>query len=148
MHALLQAINTAHAYIPTPARVHVHVHSYPYITPTQAVKWGRNVYDSISKFLQFQLTVNLVACAASIVGVFAHQKPVIAAVQVKRLLLVTSDLHTYMYTCTYTSGFAHQKPVIAAVRVKCSSTSCYLYRYTYTYTYRTRARARARATCT
>ena len=27
----------------------------------QAVKWGRNVYDSIAKFLQFQLTVNAVA---------------------------------------------------------------------------------------
>jgi len=26
-----------------------------------AVKWGRNVYDSIRKFLQFQLTVNLVS---------------------------------------------------------------------------------------
>uniref|UniRef100_A0A8C2GCZ0 Calcium-transporting ATPase n=1 Tax=Cyprinus carpio TaxID=7962 RepID=A0A8C2GCZ0_CYPCA len=27
----------------------------------KAVMWGRNVYDSISKFLQFQLTVNVVA---------------------------------------------------------------------------------------
>ncbi|XP_075248477.1 LOW QUALITY PROTEIN: plasma membrane calcium-transporting ATPase 2-like [Convolutriloba macropyga] len=27
----------------------------------KAVMWGRNVYDSIAKFLQFQLTVNLVA---------------------------------------------------------------------------------------
>uniref|UniRef100_A0AC35U884 Calcium-transporting ATPase n=1 Tax=Rhabditophanes sp. KR3021 TaxID=114890 RepID=A0AC35U884_9BILA len=27
----------------------------------KAVMWGRNVYDSISKFLQFQLTVNIVA---------------------------------------------------------------------------------------
>ncbi|CAK5088108.1 unnamed protein product [Meloidogyne enterolobii] len=27
----------------------------------KAVMWGRNVYDSISKFLQFQLTVNMVA---------------------------------------------------------------------------------------
>ena len=26
-----------------------------------AVMWERNVYDSISKFLQFQLTVNIVA---------------------------------------------------------------------------------------
>ena len=25
----------------------------------QACLWGRNVYDSISKFLQFQLTVNI-----------------------------------------------------------------------------------------
>lgn len=27
----------------------------------KAVLWGRNVYDSIAKFLQFQLTVNVVA---------------------------------------------------------------------------------------
>ena len=30
----------------------------------KAVMWGRNVYDSISKFLQFQLTVNVVRLAA------------------------------------------------------------------------------------
>jgi Ca2+ transporting ATPase len=39
----------------------------------QAVKWGRNVYDSIGKFLQFQLTVNVVAIfitflSAAIIG--------------------------------------------------------------------------------
>ncbi|XP_031563488.1 plasma membrane calcium-transporting ATPase 4-like isoform X2 [Actinia tenebrosa] len=33
-----------------------------------AVMWGRNVYDSISKFLQFQLTVNLVAITIAFVG--------------------------------------------------------------------------------
>lgn len=38
----------------------------------KAVMWGRNVYDAIAKFLQFQLTVNFTAgiysvvCAASI----------------------------------------------------------------------------------
>lgn len=31
--------------------------------------WGRNVYDSISKFLQFQLTVNVVAVIVAFVGV-------------------------------------------------------------------------------
>jgi len=30
--------------------------------------WGRNVYDSISKFLQFQLTVNLVAITIAFIG--------------------------------------------------------------------------------
>ena len=30
--------------------------------------WGRNVYDSISKFLQFQLTVNLVAIVVAFIG--------------------------------------------------------------------------------
>ena len=34
----------------------------------QAVKWGRNIYDNIKKFLQFQLTVNLVAVLSTLVG--------------------------------------------------------------------------------
>jgi len=34
----------------------------------QAVSWGRNTYDSIRKFLQFQLTVNLEALLISVIG--------------------------------------------------------------------------------
>lgn len=34
----------------------------------KAVMWGRNVYDSISKFLQFQLTVNVVAVTVAFTG--------------------------------------------------------------------------------
>jgi len=34
----------------------------------KAVMWGRNVYDSISKFLQFQLTVNVTAILCAVVG--------------------------------------------------------------------------------
>jgi len=30
--------------------------------------WGRNVYDSIAKFLQFQLTVNAVAVTVAFIG--------------------------------------------------------------------------------
>lgn len=30
--------------------------------------WGRNVYDSIAKFLQFQLTVNVVAVIVAFLG--------------------------------------------------------------------------------
>lgn len=30
--------------------------------------WARNVYDSISKFLQFQLTVNVVAVIVAFTG--------------------------------------------------------------------------------
>lgn len=33
--------------------------------------WGRNVYDSIAKFLQFQLTVNVVAVTIAFVGACA-----------------------------------------------------------------------------
>ena len=34
----------------------------------KAVMWGRNVYDSIRKFLQFQLTVNIVAVSLAFIG--------------------------------------------------------------------------------
>lgn len=37
----------------------------------KAVIWGRNVYDSISKFLQFQLTVNVVAVTVAFIGACA-----------------------------------------------------------------------------
>lgn len=33
--------------------------------------WGRNVYDSIAKFLQFQLTVNVVAVTIAFIGACA-----------------------------------------------------------------------------
>lgn len=34
----------------------------------KAVMWGRNIYDCIRKFLQFQLTVNLVGVTITIIG--------------------------------------------------------------------------------
>lgn len=34
----------------------------------KAVMWGRNVYDCIAKFLQFQLTANLSAGAVSVIS--------------------------------------------------------------------------------
>merc|ERR1712238_230925 len=46
-----------------------------------AAKWGRNVYASIQKFLQFQLTVNIAAVATALVGSFAYAKSPLAAIQ-------------------------------------------------------------------
>jgi len=41
-----------------------------------SIKWGRNVYDSIRKFLQFQLTANLVAIFMALLGgVFLGDSP-------------------------------------------------------------------------
>eukprot|EP00041_Stephanoeca_diplocostata_P036660 m.1347271 g.1347271 ORF g.1347271 m.1347271 type:complete len:1261 (-) comp24911_c1_seq2:2923-6705(-) len=34
----------------------------------KAIKWGRNVYDSIGKFLVFQLTINVVAVLVAFIG--------------------------------------------------------------------------------
>ena len=39
----------------------------------KAIMWGRNVYDSIAKFLQFQLTVNVVAIIVAFIGACAIQ---------------------------------------------------------------------------
>ncbi|XP_057186106.1 plasma membrane calcium-transporting ATPase 1b isoform X2 [Triplophysa rosa] len=47
----------------------------------KAVMWGRNIYDSISKFLQFQLTVNVVAVIVAFTGACITQDSPLKAVQ-------------------------------------------------------------------
>lgn len=39
-----------------------------------ACKWGRNIFDSIRKFIQFQLTVNIVALFMSFMGAVVLKK--------------------------------------------------------------------------
>jgi len=46
-----------------------------------AAKWGRNVYDSCCKFLQFQLTVNVVACTLATIGACTIRNSPLKAVQ-------------------------------------------------------------------
>jgi Ca2+ transporting ATPase len=57
-----------------------------------AAKWGRNVYDSISKFLQFQLTVNIVALTLACIGACAFAESPIAAVQMLWINLIMDSL--------------------------------------------------------
>ncbi|KAH8096368.1 calcium-transporting ATPase [Aureococcus anophagefferens] len=57
-----------------------------------AAKWGRNVYDSICKFLQFQLTVNIAAICVAVVGAFRYQESPIAAVQMLWINLIMDSL--------------------------------------------------------
>lgn len=47
----------------------------------RAVMWGRNVYDSISKFLQFQLTVNIVAVVLALISAIVIDDSPLRAVQ-------------------------------------------------------------------
>eukprot|EP01114_Cavostelium_apophysatum_P015310 TRINITY_DN413_c0_g1_i3.p1 TRINITY_DN413_c0_g1~~TRINITY_DN413_c0_g1_i3.p1 ORF type:complete len:1090 (+),score=320.14 TRINITY_DN413_c0_g1_i3:237-3506(+) len=47
----------------------------------KAVLWGRNVYDSIRKFVQFQLTVNVVAVVTSFVGAVTTGESPLGAMQ-------------------------------------------------------------------
>ena len=57
-----------------------------------AAKWGRNVYASIQKFLQFQLTVNIAAVVTALVGAFFHQTSPLAAIQLLWVNLLMDSL--------------------------------------------------------
>lgn len=46
-----------------------------------AISWGRNVYDSIAKFLIFQLTVNFVAIIVAIIGAASIKESPLRAIQ-------------------------------------------------------------------
>lgn len=58
----------------------------------KAVIWGRNVYDSISKFLQFQLTVNLVAVTLTLVSAFTIGDSPLRALQLLWVNLIMDTL--------------------------------------------------------
>eukprot|EP01026_Neomeris_dumetosa_P031185 TRINITY_DN24753_c0_g1_i10.p1 TRINITY_DN24753_c0_g1~~TRINITY_DN24753_c0_g1_i10.p1 ORF type:complete len:1101 (+),score=168.83 TRINITY_DN24753_c0_g1_i10:61-3303(+) len=58
----------------------------------QAVKWGRNVYAGIIKFLQFQLTINGVAVTTACVGAAVYQQSPLTAVQMLWVNLIMDSL--------------------------------------------------------
>ena len=49
----------------------------------KALMWGRNVYDSIRKFLQFQLTVNVAALVIAFISALQGGESALTAVQVR-----------------------------------------------------------------
>jgi magnesium-transporting ATPase (P-type) len=57
-----------------------------------AIKWGRNVYDSVAKFLQFQLTVNIVAIIVASLGAIVYQQSPLGAIQMLWVNLVMDSL--------------------------------------------------------
>ena len=58
----------------------------------QAVKWGRNIYDSIRKFLQFQLTVNVVAVITTFISAIILKEAIFSAVQMLWINLIMDTL--------------------------------------------------------
>jgi Ca2+ transporting ATPase len=57
-----------------------------------AVKWGRNVYDCIAKFIQFQVTINATAITVAVVGAFAFAKSPLSAVQMLWVNMIMDSL--------------------------------------------------------
>ncbi|BFZ08779.1 hypothetical protein BsWGS_11818 [Bradybaena similaris] len=58
----------------------------------KAVMWGRNVYDSIAKFLQFQLTVNVVAVLVAFFGACIINDSPLKAIQMLWVNLIMDTL--------------------------------------------------------
>lgn len=58
----------------------------------KAVLWGRNIYDSITKFLQFQLTINLIAVVTTVIAAFVVNNSPLRAVQMLWVNLVMDTL--------------------------------------------------------
>lgn len=58
----------------------------------KAVKWGRSIYDNIRRFLQFQLTVNIVAVSTALLGSIVLGESPLNAVQ---LLWVNLIMDTF-----------------------------------------------------
>uniref|UniRef100_A0A0G4HNE1 P-type Cu(+) transporter n=1 Tax=Chromera velia CCMP2878 TaxID=1169474 RepID=A0A0G4HNE1_9ALVE len=57
-----------------------------------AVMWGRNTYDNIQRFLQFQLTVNIVAVATVFVSALVLRSSPLSAVHLLWLNLIMDSL--------------------------------------------------------
>jgi calcium-translocating P-type ATPase len=58
----------------------------------KAVLWGRSVYDNIRKFLQFQLTVNVVALAITFIGAVSGRDPPLNAVMMLWVNLIMDTM--------------------------------------------------------
>lgn len=63
-----------------------------FVSIVRSVLWGRNVYDNIRKFIQFQLTVNVVALVIAFVGAVTQRGTPLKAVQ---LLWVNLIMDTF-----------------------------------------------------
>ena len=57
-----------------------------------AMKWGRNIFDCIRKFLQFQLTINFVALVMAFLGACVIRESPLNAVQMLWINLIMDSL--------------------------------------------------------
>lgn len=58
----------------------------------KACMWGRNIYDNIRRFLQFQLTVNVVAVVTAFVGAIVLQESPLKPIQLLWVNLIMDSL--------------------------------------------------------
>ncbi|XP_041651722.1 plasma membrane calcium-transporting ATPase 1-like isoform X2 [Cheilinus undulatus] len=91
----------------------------------KAVMWGRNVYDSISKFLQFQLTVNVVAVIVAFTGACITQDSPLKAVQMLWVNLIMDTFASLALATEppteallFRNPYGRKKPLISRTMMK------------------------------
>jgi len=91
----------------------------------KAVMWGRNVYDSISKFLQFQLTVNVVAVLVAFLGACIIDDSPLKAIQMLWVNLIMDTLASLALATELPSEellerrpYGRMKPLISRMMTK------------------------------
>ncbi|XP_054264207.1 plasma membrane calcium-transporting ATPase 3 [Macrosteles quadrilineatus] len=96
-----------------------------FISIVKAVMWGRNVYDSITKFIQFQLTVNLVAIIVAFVGACTVGDSPLKAVQMLWINLIMDTLASLALATEKPTAdllnrdpYGRTKPLISKIMMK------------------------------
>jgi len=73
-----------------------------FFTAEQACMWGRNVNDSIRKFLQFQMTINITAIVLAFVGSLTYGE---SPLKVQNKDLITFTHHFFPTNIKFHSLF-------------------------------------------
>jgi len=77
----------------------------------KAVLWGRNIYDSIKKFIQFQMTVNIVAVVSTLVGALVLRQDIFTPIQMLWLNMIMDTLASLaLATESPTDALLDRKP--------------------------------------
>jgi len=91
----------------------------------KAVMWGRNVYDSVSKFLVFQLTVNVVAVAVAAISAIAVGDSPLKPIQMLWVNLIMDTLASLALATEpptekllQRKPYGRGKPIISKVMMK------------------------------
>lgn len=76
----------------------------------QSVLWGRNVYANAARFLQFQLTVNLVAVITAVSGALVYTESPLSALQMLWINLIMDSLASLALATDLPDESLLQKP--------------------------------------
>lgn len=82
-----------------------------FVSVVSAIKWGRNTYDGIRRFLQFQLTSNLVAIFMILLSVAVLSRSPLTTVQLLWLNLIIDSLGALALAVSQPHKFLFSQPI-------------------------------------